>query len=87
MLLAEDDARGALAALQRALTAWQELEAPYEGARVRVLIAMACRALGDDDAFGIELDAARAVFQRLGAAPDLSNRAAATAYAYRHDLV
>ena len=34
----------ALAALRRAWTAWQELEAPYEAARVRVLIGLACRA-------------------------------------------
>ena len=35
--------------LRRAWTAWRELEAPYEAARVRVLIGLACRALGDDD--------------------------------------
>ena len=28
---------------------WRELEAPYEAARVRVLVGLACRALGDDD--------------------------------------
>lgn len=72
VLLAGGDARGALAALDRSWTVWQELEAPYEGARVRVLIGMACRALGDDDAAEIELGAARAVFQALGAAPDLA---------------
>ncbi len=146
--LADGDARGALAALDRALTEWQELEAPYEAARVRVLIGMACRALGDADAAHVEFEAARAIFEELGAAPDiarldglsqksdaapdgltrrelqvlrlvaegktnrdvagelgisektvarhvsnmfvklgLSSRAAATAYAYRHDLV
>jgi DNA-binding NarL/FixJ family response regulator len=50
---------------------WQELEAPYESARVRVLIGMASRDLGDDDAADIELEAARAIFQELGAVPDL----------------
>ena len=69
VLLAEGDARAALAALRRAWTAWQELEAPYEAARVRVLIGLACRALGDEDTAEMELDAARWVFQQLGAAP------------------
>jgi DNA-binding NarL/FixJ family response regulator len=37
-----------------------------------VLIAAACRALGDEDTAEMELDAARWVFQELGAAPDLA---------------
>ena len=57
--LAEGDARAALVALRRARRAWQELEAPYEAARVRVLVGLACRALGDEDAAALELDAAR----------------------------
>jgi DNA-binding NarL/FixJ family response regulator len=32
---------------------------------------LACRALGDDDAAALELEAARDVFTQLGAAPDL----------------
>jgi DNA-binding NarL/FixJ family response regulator len=32
----------------------------------------ACRALGDDDGARLELGAARAAFERLGAAPDLA---------------
>ena len=43
---------------------------PYEAARARVLIALACRALGDEDSAAMELDAAAEVFARLGAAPD-----------------
>lgn len=46
VLLAEGDGRAALGALRRAWVAWQELEAPYEAARVRVLMALACRAVG-----------------------------------------
>jgi DNA-binding CsgD family transcriptional regulator len=69
--LAAGDAAAALVPLRRALNGWQELEAPYEAARVRVLLALACRALGDDDAAALELDAARAAFEQLGAAPDL----------------
>ena len=69
--LAECDARAALVALRSAGQAWRELEAPYEAARARVLVGLACAALGDDDAASLELEAAREVFARLGAAPDL----------------
>jgi DNA-binding CsgD family transcriptional regulator len=72
VLLAEGDARTGLDALRRAWTSWHALDAPYEAARTRLLIGVACRALGDDDAAGMELDAAREVFRQLGAAPDLA---------------
>ena len=71
VLLAEGDPRKALASLRSAWTAWQEIEAPYEAARVRMLIGLACRSLGDHDGAGLELDAARKAFQQLGAAPAL----------------
>ena len=71
VLLAEGDARAALAALRRAWAGWRELDAPYEAARARMLIGLACRALGDEDSAEMELDAARSVFQQLDAAPDL----------------
>jgi len=58
--------------MRRAWRTWQELEAPYEAARARVLVGLACRALGDEDAAALELDAARGVFAELGAAPDLT---------------
>nr|WP_276320730.1 LuxR family transcriptional regulator [Phytoactinopolyspora endophytica] len=148
-LLAEGDAGAACVALRRAWLAWLELEASYEAARVRLLMTRACRQLGDHDTAEMELDAARRVFEQLGAIPaleqvkelmghatpptvggltprevevlrlvatgatnreiadtlvisdktvarhmsniftklDLSSRAAATAYAYEHDLV
>ena len=69
--LSEGDARAALPALRGSWHAWQELEAPYEAARVRVLLALACEALGDEDTAALELDAARGVFTGLGAVPDL----------------
>jgi DNA-binding CsgD family transcriptional regulator/tetratricopeptide (TPR) repeat protein len=72
VLLAEGDARAALATLRHAWTAWQEIEAPYEAARVRVLVGLACRQLADQDTAAMELDAARWVFQELGAAPELA---------------
>jgi DNA-binding CsgD family transcriptional regulator len=70
--LAEGDAREALTLLRRSWQLWQELDAPYEGARVRVLVGLACRALGDDDAAALEFEAARAAFAELGAAPALA---------------
>ena len=79
--LAEGDARAALGSLRRAFEAWRKVEAPYEVARVRVLAGLACRALGDDEGAGLELDAARAAFERLGAAPDLARVDSLTRYA------
>lgn len=72
VLLAEGDARAACHTLRRAWTAWRELDAPYEAARVRLLVGLVCRALGDEDTAEMELDAARVVFAQLGAAPDLT---------------
>lgn len=71
-LLAEGDGRAALPVLRQAWSAWQGLEAPYEAARVRVLMARACQQ-GDDPASAeMELDAAIWVFEQLGAAPDIA---------------
>ena len=70
--LAAGDARGALVALRLAARTWQALEAPYEAARSRALVGLACRELGDDDAAAFELEAARGVFAALGAALDLA---------------
>lgn len=70
--MAECHAQVALGSLRRAWQVWQQIEAPYLAARVRVLVGTACRALGDEDGGGLELDAARAVFEQLGAAPDLA---------------
>jgi DNA-binding CsgD family transcriptional regulator len=78
VLLGEGDARAALQALRHAWTAWQELEVPYEAARVRVLIGLACRQLGDQDGAAMEFDAARWVFRQLDAAPDLARVGALT---------
>ena len=72
VLLAEDEPKTALVLLRRAWLGWRELEAPYEAARTRVLIARACRALGDDDGAEMELDAAAAAFAELGATPDVA---------------
>jgi DNA-binding CsgD family transcriptional regulator len=70
--LGEGDAQAALAPLRRAAEIWRELDAPYELARVRVLVGLACRELGDSDTAAMELDAARRAFEELGAEPDLA---------------
>jgi DNA-binding NarL/FixJ family response regulator len=77
--LAGGDARGALDSLRAAWSTWHDVRAPYEEARVRALIGAACRVLGDDDAAEMELDAARSVFERLGAAPELARLAPSAA--------
>ena len=71
VLLACRDAGAAVVALRGAWRAWRELEAPYEAARTRALIGLACRALGDEDAAAMELDAARSALAGLGAVGDL----------------
>lgn len=68
--LAEGDAGDALPVLRQAWTGWQEVDAAYDAACVRVLIGRACRELGDVDAAEMEFDAARWIFQQLGARPD-----------------
>jgi ATP/maltotriose-dependent transcriptional regulator MalT len=78
VLLAEGDARAALARLRTAATAWRDLEAPHEAARVRVQIGLACRALGDEATADLELAGARAAFEQLGAAPDVKRVEALT---------
>jgi len=74
--LAEGDAQEALVALRRAAEIWQRLGAPYESARARVLVGVACETLGDVDATTLEMEAARGVFAELGAAPDLARTGA-----------
>jgi len=70
--LAAGDPAGALAPLRRAWREWRETDAPYEAARARALLGLACRALGDEDGASLEIEAARMEFERLGAARDLA---------------
>ncbi len=72
VLLAEKDARSALRTLRVAESAWRGLDVPYETARVRVLVGLACSALGDLETAGLEHDGARKVFEQLGAMPDIA---------------
>jgi DNA-binding CsgD family transcriptional regulator len=70
--LAEGDARASVEPLRRAQEVWQRVGAPYLGARIRVLLARAFRALGDEEGATLELEAARKVMVQLGAAPDVA---------------
>jgi DNA-binding CsgD family transcriptional regulator len=72
--LAEDRPTDALVHLRDAVNGWRDLGVPYEMALAGVHIAQACRALGDEDGVRMELHAALATFERLGARPD-ANRA------------
>jgi ATP/maltotriose-dependent transcriptional regulator MalT len=76
VLLAQGQAADALLHLREACRRWQEIEAPYEAAKTRLLLADAYGALGDGDAAVLELDAADAVFQRLGAEGEVREVAA-----------
>jgi DNA-binding CsgD family transcriptional regulator len=69
---ADGDQPAALAALRRAWTLWQRVEAPYEAARARTLLGQACRDAGDEDSASMEFDAAAAVFARLGATSEVA---------------
>ncbi|NIK56932.1 helix-turn-helix transcriptional regulator [Kribbella shirazensis] len=77
VLLAEDQPEPALSALRQALAGWRELDAAYEAARTRMLIAAACRAIGDDDSAELEVAGALAVFDRLNAVRDAAAARAA----------
>jgi DNA-binding NarL/FixJ family response regulator len=76
VLLAGGQAEAALPTLRAACRRWLELDAPYDAARVRLLLAGTYQALGDADAARRELDAAEVVFERLGATLDAREVAA-----------
>ncbi|MGV1007613.1 MAG: LuxR C-terminal-related transcriptional regulator [Dermatophilaceae bacterium] len=71
VLLARGDPAAALPLLRPALRRRQELGTPYEAAVVQVRIGSALDAMGDVDSARMSYDAARAVFERLGARPAL----------------
>jgi DNA-binding CsgD family transcriptional regulator len=75
--LARENPARALPLLRGSLEAWVRLDAPYLAARVRVLAGRACAALGDEEGARLESEAARAVFEKLGAATDLARLAGA----------
>ncbi|RPF39271.1 LuxR family transcriptional regulator [Streptomyces sp. TLI_185] len=71
VLLAAGEPEAACVALRRAWVAWHEIDALYETARVRLQMARARRRIGDHDTAEMELEAARRVFEQLGAVPAL----------------
>ena len=70
LALAEKDWDGAVASLQRARDEWQGVGAPYETARARMLLGVAFRRRGDEHGAAVELEAALAAFEKLGARLD-----------------
>ena len=75
--LAEGEPTDAIRELRAAIASWREVGAPYEIARDRLLMASALQATKDEDGADLELATARAEFERLGAALDLSAAEAA----------
>jgi DNA-binding CsgD family transcriptional regulator len=73
--LAEGDLPGALERLRAACATWQELRLPYETAQARMLYGTALRRAGMEEDALLELRAALAAFERLGAAGDAGRTA------------
>jgi ATP/maltotriose-dependent transcriptional regulator MalT len=71
VLLHEDDAAGACRMLAEALSGFTHLDARYEAARAQILLARAYRELGDVATCELELAAARATLEAIGAHPDV----------------
>jgi DNA-binding CsgD family transcriptional regulator len=82
---AAGNGESASAKLREAAELWQALDAPFELASVRVLLGQARRLVGDDEGFDLELEAARGVFEELGATPALRRVDALTASGGRTD--
>jgi class 3 adenylate cyclase len=68
--LADGDAGGAVPSVRRARAEWTQVGAPYETAQARTLLGIAFRRQGDEHAATVELEAALATLERLGARPD-----------------
>ena len=77
--LATGDEIGAGRSFRAGCRRWQELDAPYETARARMGLAAVHRASGDLETAALELTAARAAFERLGAVVDSARVAEAQA--------
>jgi class 3 adenylate cyclase len=68
--LAAGNAATAVERFRAGIRHWRETEAPYEAARAQELLGAAFRSDGDEAAALLELGAARAGFERLGATLD-----------------
>jgi class 3 adenylate cyclase len=70
--LMNQDPSEAVTRAREARRLWREIDAPYEAAISTVLLAEARSASGETEAATLELEAARAAFERLGATPDMA---------------
>jgi DNA-binding CsgD family transcriptional regulator len=77
--LASGQPAEAMTSLREAVARWRELDAPYDCARARVVLAQALSALGDDSSARLERRAAERALTGLGAAVDLRRLAGSTA--------
>jgi class 3 adenylate cyclase len=68
--LATGDPRSAIREARPAVRAWQAIDAPYEAGRARLLLGEAYAADGAEEDAALELQAAAAAFERLGATRD-----------------
>ena len=71
LLVAKGEAEDALPELRDAVTEWMRLDCSYEAARTRLTMAAALDALGDADGASLEREASLAVFESLGAQPEI----------------
>lgn len=85
--LAESEPMEAELALRTAVDGWTELDAPYEAAQARRALADALTMRGQHDRARMELRAARASFEQLGASIDLRRLDADLGDATRPDAV
>jgi class 3 adenylate cyclase len=70
--LLREDAAEAIQRFRDARRFWREIDAPYEAAISTVLLAEARSAAGETEAATLDLETARATFERLGATPDMA---------------
>jgi class 3 adenylate cyclase len=73
LALAEGDLDEARSAARRAIVTWRDAGLPYETAQAQHVLAEAARRAGDLAAAIVDLDAAIAVFDGLGASRDLAD--------------
>lgn len=71
VMLAHGDSVGAVASLRLGVDGWRRASAPYDAARARLVLAKALARSGDAPGARVELHAARAAFESLGARLDL----------------
>jgi DNA-binding CsgD family transcriptional regulator len=81
--LADGDPGGAMGDLRAARAIWCDLGLPFEEAQTRLLIGSAANTLGDEEGAELEIQAACAGFERLGAGTELRRATALLAGARR----